>query len=226
MSRTAFPIALATILALNILTPRAGGWAVITVDDLPERFVAGEPARFGFAVRQHGDRLLSGLQGRITARSGSRSVTGTVTPKDDGHYAGALTLPDPGEWVITIDSGFLNSGVTLLPMKAVARSAPHVPVALMQRGQQLFVAKGCHTCHVHRDVKSQMMSVPVGADLSDKRYSDVLLAKLLADPSILPASATYGPFTMPNLQLREPEIAALVAFINAPRTTASRVPVR
>src|SRR5918993_5563622 len=105
MSRTAFPIALATVLVLNILTPHAGGWAVVTVDDLPERFVAGEPARFGFAVRQHGNYLVSGLQGRITARSGSRNVTGAVTPKDDGHYAAALTLPDPGEWVITIDSG-------------------------------------------------------------------------------------------------------------------------
>src|SRR3990170_6313030 len=100
MSRTAFPLALATILAFNILTAGAGGWAVITVDDLPEQFVAGEPTTFGFAVRQHGVRLVPGLAGQITARSGSRRVTGTVTPKERGHYAAALTLPEPGEWVI------------------------------------------------------------------------------------------------------------------------------
>jgi hypothetical protein len=221
MSRTVFPIALVTVVALNILTARAGGWAVITVADLPEQIVAGEPTTFGFAVRQHAARLLTGLQGRVTARSGSRSVTGTVTPKDGGQYAAALTLPAPGEWVITIDSGFMNSAVRLLPMKAVARSTPHVPLALMERGRQLFVAKGCQTCHVHRDVPSQL-HVPVGSDLSDKRYSDVLLAKLLADPSIVPPSATYGPFTMPDLQLQQTEIAALVAFINAPRTAAAR----
>jgi mono/diheme cytochrome c family protein len=225
MSRTAFPIALAVGIVLNILTARAGGWAVITVADLPEQIVAGEPTTFGFAVRQHGTNLLTGLQGRVSARSGSRSVTGTVTPKDGGLYAAVLTLPEPGEWVIRIDSGFLNSAITLLPMKAVARATPHVPVALRQRGRQLFVAKGCQTCHVHRDVQSQL-HVPVGSDLSDKRYPDGLLEKLLADPSMVPRSSTYGLFTMPDLQLQQAEIAALVAFINAPRTAAARVAAR
>src|SRR5687767_9424450 len=215
MSRSAFPVALATVLACSLLRVDAGGWAVITVADLPQQIVVGEPATFDYAVRQHGNRLMPGLQGHVTARSGSRTVTGTVSAKDPGHYAAALTLPAPGEWAITIESGFTVS-VTLLPIKAVARSTAPVTVSLVERGQQLFVAKGCMTCHVHRDVKPQL-SVPVGADLSDKRYSDVLLAKLLADPSILPPSSTYGPFAMPDLQLRQPEIAALVAFINAPR---------
>jgi hypothetical protein len=225
MSRPAFPLVLAVLVALNLLNARAGGWAVITVTDLPDQIVAGELTTFGFAVRQHGAHLVAGLQGRVTARSGTRSVTGTVTPKDGGLYAAALTLPEPAEWVVRIDSGFMNSAVTLLPMKAVARSTPHVPVPLMQRGRQLFVAKGCQTCHLHRDVQPQL-HVPVGSDLSDKRYSDVLLAKLLADPSIVPRSSTYGMFTMPNLQLQQTEIAALVAFINAPRTAAAQVRAR
>ena len=66
--------------------------------------------------------------------------------------------------------------------------------------------------------------MPVGSDLSDKRYSDVGLAKLLADPSIVPRSSTYGTFTMPDLPLQRTDIAALVAFIKAPRTAAARVP--
>ena len=223
MSRIAVPIALAIVATLTVPTPYAGGWAVITVTDLPEQILAGDSTTFGFAVRQHGARLLTGLQGRVTAQSGSRRATGTVTPKDNGIYAATLTLPEAGDWVIRIDSGFMASAVTLLPMKAIARGTPHVPVAPMERGRQLFVAKGCLTCHVHRDVPSQL-HVPVGSDLSDKRYSDVLLAKLLADPSIVPPSPTYGPFTMPDLQLQQAEIAALAAFINAPRTAAARLP--
>jgi Tol biopolymer transport system component len=48
-----------------------------------------------------------------------------------------------------------------------------------------------------------------------KRYSDVLLAKILTDPSMLPS---VGQFGMPDLNLRQQEVAALVAFINHPRT--------
>jgi hypothetical protein len=57
-------------------------------------------------------------------------------------------------------------------------------------------------------------------------YPDGLLEKLLADPSMVPRSSTYGLFTMPDLQLQQAEIAALVAFINAPRTAAAGVPAR
>jgi len=39
-----------------------GGWAVVTVRDLPEYLVAGQQYTIEFQVRQHGRTLLSGLR--------------------------------------------------------------------------------------------------------------------------------------------------------------------
>lgn len=52
------------------------------------------------------------------------------------------------------------------------------------------------------------------ATIAGVSNSDALLAKVLEDPSIVPALGTW---TMPNLNLRQSEVAALVAFINKPR---------
>jgi len=169
-----------------------------------------------FSVRQHGARLVGGLTAGVTARSGSRQVEAPATAKDTGYYAATLTLPAPGEWTITVHSGFSGGSATLLPVKVIASGSAEVPLPPELRGRQLFVAKGCHSCHYHGS-----LNVPpngptsLGADLTDKRYSDVLLAKILTDPSILPPAGTFG---MPNLNLRHKEVAALVAFINKPRT--------
>lgn len=222
MLTRALPFAVAAVLALSLVTTYAGGWAVITVEDLPEQLVAGKPATIEFSVRQHGQRLLSGLTAGIAANSGRRSVEAVAVPgKEAGHYSATLTVPEPGEWTLTIHSGFMTSNITLLPIQAVAGGAPaaaetHNGAALpgATRGEHLFVAKGCVTCHAHSRIAARPIA-PVGADLSDKRYSDILLSKILEDPSVLPASGTFG---MPNLNLRPKEIAALVAFINKPTT--------
>jgi hypothetical protein len=50
----------------------------------------------------------------------------------------------------------------------------------------------------------------VGPELSTPRLAPAFLAKFLADPSIRPPT---GNFRMPNLQLKDTEIAALVAFL-------------
>jgi mono/diheme cytochrome c family protein len=99
-------------------------------------------------------------------------------------------------------------------MEAVAASQHAVPVPRARRGEQLFVAKGCNSCHAHGQIGRQPL-VPLGSDLTDKRYSDVLLSMLLADPSFLPPTGGFG---MPNLNLRPREIEALVAFINKSTT--------
>ncbi len=215
MPTKALPFALVAVLALGLVTTHAGGWAVITVEDLPEPFVAGRATTIDFSVRQHGQRLLGGLTGGIAAKSGSRSVEAAAAAgKEPGYYSATLTLPEPGEWTITIHSGFVTSTVTLLPMKAVSAAEAAAALPIVRRGEQLFVAKGCNSCHQHGRIARQPIA-PVGADLTDKRYSDILLSKILEDPSILPASGTFG---MPNLNLQPKEIAALVAFINKPTT--------
>jgi Cytochrome c len=216
----ALPFTLSGLLALTLVTAHAGGWAVVTVEDLPEQFVAGQPTTLTFSVRQHGMRLIGGLTGGVSARSGSRYVEAAAKAKDTGYYTATLTLPAAGEWTVTVHSGFLTSATQLLPINVVAAASVSPALPAEHRGRQLFVAKGCNSCHYHGSISTPPSGpTTLGADLTDKRYSDVLLAKILTDPSILPAAGSFG---MPDLNLRQQEVAALVAFINKPRTLAGR----
>ena len=41
-----------------------GGWAVVTVDDLPQAFTVGQPTTIAFSIRQHGVKLMDGYARR------------------------------------------------------------------------------------------------------------------------------------------------------------------
>jgi len=201
-------IALLALLMLNF-----GGWAVITVEDLPDQIAVGQPVTLDFTVRQHGHTLLSNLTPRVMAEAGPDRVSGAVQAgPSTGRYRASLTLPHAGAWIITVYSGFGNSNVTLMPVPAVnpGRAAPEIAAA--ERGRRLFVAKGCITCHVHPDVPSSGV-VNVGPDLTGRRFTGDYLQRFLADPNIATTRGAGG-FEMPNLNLAPREIAALAAFIN------------
>jgi hypothetical protein len=201
-------------LALAMMTVHAGGWAVITVEDLPERIVAAENVTLRFSVRQHGMHLLSGLAPRVDFSLGSRTGTAAARPVPEkaGYYSATLRLPEPGDWKVTIFSGFVTSRLTLNPVKVVEAAAPAASMPVAQRGEDLFVAKGCASCHYHQAIGATPITTVGAADLSARRYPDEFLAKLLADPSMLPP--VRGLWSMPNLNLQPTEIAALTAFIN------------
>src|SRR3989442_8444473 len=96
-----------------------GGWAVVTVKDLPEYFVAGQQYTIEFQVRQHGRTLLSGLRPQLVIESpGARQVIiPAVARAAEGTYAGTFTAPPPAnvEVRFTIRSGFLNKELGLYP---------------------------------------------------------------------------------------------------------------
>jgi mono/diheme cytochrome c family protein len=211
----------AMIALVPIGATRFGGWAVITVDDLPDYAEAGKTVNLSYVVRQHGVTLLNGLSPTAEARSGSQVVRASVKPAGgDGHYNAQFVLPSAGAWTITIHSGFMRSEVTLLPFEVVApNSTPIRIMASVERGRRLFVAKGCVTCHVRDDVPGSGV-IAVGPDLSGKRFAPQYLASFLADPSIKPPAANGA--RMPKLDLRSPEIASLTAFINADRQVSTR----
>ena len=71
MSKRPLTLALLGLMLVPVLAFRFGGWAVVTVDDLPEYLVAGKPVTLSFVVRQHGVTPLDGLKPRITMRNGS-----------------------------------------------------------------------------------------------------------------------------------------------------------
>jgi mono/diheme cytochrome c family protein len=187
--------------------PHYGGWAVITVDDLPDYAVAGKPMTLSFVVRQHGYTRLPDLKGSVEAKlDGAPSVSvRAVAGKEAGDYHADLTLPKAGDWTITINSGFMESKTTLLPIRAIdQRDRAPATIASAERGKQLYIAKGCVTCH---------NQIKVGPDLSVKRFDAKYLALFLADPTktVVVAGSNQR---MPNLDLKQPEISALVAYVN------------
>jgi mono/diheme cytochrome c family protein len=190
-----------------------GGWAVTTVENLPDQLVVGTPYNLMFSVRQHGFDLLDDLSPTVELKSGRAEVVVRAAKTDKrGYYTARLDVPAAGEWSATIRSGFGKSHVQLLPIAAVAKGAQvAVNYTQPERGHRLFAAKGCVVCHQHARVPGAGQ-LDVGPDLTEKRFNAAYLQQFLNDPSIKPA----GPANqrMPKLNLNEREIAALVAFIN------------
>src|SRR5262245_48971732 len=100
----------------------AGGWATITLKDFPEYSVAGKPLNLVFIVRQHGQTPLGGLQPSVRAKSTSGLAATAAAKPAGGHgeYAAVLSLPQAGDWTITIASGFNDSATTLPNLKVIA----------------------------------------------------------------------------------------------------------
>jgi hypothetical protein len=198
-------IAAAACFLLAIATLDAGGWAVITVVRTPDTVVAGTPVTVTYAVRQHGQTLLNGLQGRIEARLGATVVQAAAADLPEaGHYAATFTLPRPGTWTIDIVSGFHGSdGRAALRVVEPGSNLPALSHEI--RGQQLFASKGCATCHLQ-----SWSSAP---RLDPSGYEPGYLARFLASPP----KPKGNEWRMPDLGLSGDEIASLVAFLNAAR---------
>jgi len=190
-----------------------GGWAVVTVENPPERLTVGVPYTLEYSVRQHGKELLSGLDGRIEARAGGQVVRADARPLSAGKYSAVLTVPGAGSWTITVNSGFGKSMTVMKPIAAAAAGAPIVAMSESERGEHLFNAKGCATCHV------EMKVIPV--DVRSAKYDEKFVKQLLADPSAMPKRHKAG-VDMPNLNLKPGEIAALAAYLSGPNSTGTR----
>ena len=122
------------LLALAWAVPAyAGGWAVVTVDELPAQITAGQPFTIGFVVRQHGQTLRADLTpilrfDRIGARE---TFTALARPQGQaGHYAAAIMFPAAGEWNWQID--IEQAGMLTQPMPALAVDAPAAPIVSSQ----------------------------------------------------------------------------------------------
>jgi cytochrome c553 len=162
---------------------------------------------------------LRGLKGRVEARLGRLERTAPSRAGNRaGQYTATLTLTEPGNWTVLIRSGFGNSNSKLLPIRVVAATDRVATMAPAERGRNLFVAKGCASCHTHQSVGDATLA-DIGPDLTSPRFQTDYLVKYLKDPSI--KTPTSDNKRMPNLELKEPEIAALVAFINGAEKAVS-----
>ena len=191
----------------------SGGWAVVTVENPPERLVVGVPYTLDYSVRQHGVELVSGLRGRVEATMNDRVVRAEAKGASKGKYSATLILPVGGSWTITVHSVFGPARTTMRPISVTTASAPVVAMTEPERGQHLFVAKGCVTCHV------EMKVIPV--DVRSNKYDERFVKQLLADPKSMPKRHSVD-VEMPDLGLKVSEISALAAYLAGPNQTGTR----
>jgi len=86
-------------------------------------------------------------------------------------------------------------------------------ISQVEYGRQLFIAKGCITCHYNSKAasSSEYWTIEMGApNLSKFSASAEVIAMRLKDPTSVKSDTQ-----MPNLNLKEVEIEALIAFINS-----------
>jgi len=104
----------------------AGGWASVGFEPLPDGMSAGAAWKPTIVVKQHGITPLAGLQPVVVieeAESGE-STTFLATADDEaGLYHAEVVFPSPGDWRVTILSGFGDSKVTYGPVAVSTPSA-------------------------------------------------------------------------------------------------------
>jgi mono/diheme cytochrome c family protein len=221
MSRLNVRIALLFAVSVPLVAAYLGGWATITVENLPDSIVAGQPTNLTFSVRQHGEDLLSGLKPTVTGVSGKNDFTGrAVETNKAGYYTVTLNPAQAGDWTFTIRSGFNNDAkegrLKLMPIAALASRARPVALSHEQRGQRLFVAKGCVACHTAKGIEPTETRV-ARIDLASRELPAAYLEQFLRDPSV--KKTWRDNWRMPNLNLEPAEIASLVAFLRAGQPT-------
>jgi mono/diheme cytochrome c family protein len=207
-------------------TPTAipfGGWAVVTLQDVPEYLEVGTPTTLSFKIRQHGRTLLDDRAPSVIlkrsdsflARFIGRDRVEAIKGSEPGFYEATITPSDTGDMYVTIDTDLFRWKADLLPFRVVPAGETPPPVPLHARGSQLFAAKGCATCHNKHDAPefADWNVVAVGPDLTGRRYPAEWLAQKVADPAQFRPEYTND-LVMPTLALDEGEIAALVRFLN------------
>lgn len=200
------------LFAVPVVPVAVGGWAVVTVENPPESLVAGVPYEMEYTVRQHGVTLVSGMNGRVEAVSGSRRVVADAKGVAPGRYAARLMIPEMGDWTITVQSGFGPSKTTLVPLKVAKTGSPVVVPTDAERGRHLFASKGCMMCHVE---------MKVAPDPRDLEYDASFVRQILTDPRSVPRRRASDA-QMPNLGLKPAEVAALTAYLAGPNPAGSR----
>ena len=297
LSKFRIALSLALVLSLLLIVPAfAGGWAVITLDELPTNVVAGEPLTVGFTVLQHGQTPMTNIDPTVTAKlSASEKVVVQAEPQGEpGHYVATLTFPKDGNWewsiqaftmdqpmpalsvaapgagtanqpviksepvttsispvwivralafaiglvclvfayqrrsrlalaltVVALSVGLASfmMGSTVLEVEAQVQSesaskgSAEASASQVETGRQLFIAKGCITCHYNDRAanRSEYWTIEMGApDLSSYSSAPEILFIRLKDPA-----AAKSDTKMPQLGLKQTEIEALVAFINS-----------
>ncbi len=101
-------------------------------------------------------------------------------------------------------------GVALVALSSMPVGIQTTNTTAATHGKAVFQAKGCASCHVHQAVAtSRNFGYLAGPDLSNYRADPAYLQHWLSDPQAVKPTTT-----MPNLNLSDDEITALIAFLS------------
>ena len=201
-----------------------GGWAVVTVQDVPEYFVAGRSYTVEFKIRQHGRNLLSDLEPELILSTSGPRLAGMLGGANEqripakaraaGTYAATFTAPANGPLYLTIKSSFGASHLRLYPVPVIAAGAAAPTILPVDRGRALFVAKGCNACHTNADLvdRPDNQQIKVGPELGGHRLAREYVIQKMKNP----ASAN-----MPDLELTDGEVGAIAAFLTGATTATT-----
>lgn len=101
----------------------AGGWAVVTLDALPQNVVVNESVKIGMTIRQHGKSawVYDNVRVRGFHHTGETFVT-RAEMDERGHYTATLNFSRAGKWEWAVASG-LAPEWQAMPELEVANSA-------------------------------------------------------------------------------------------------------
>ena len=132
MRKILFLMAVVVLLAFAPVA-LAGGWATITIDEMPGQIRAGEPWSIDLTVLQHGQTPVHNLGPNIpveptfvatNAATGEEVVAVARPEKEVGRFTLEVTLPSEGEWAWTIYPAPLADEVEYDPLTVL----PPAPV--------------------------------------------------------------------------------------------------
>lgn len=146
MTRRMLLVIAAALVALLWAAPAlAGGWAMVTLDSLPQDVRADQSFQVGFSIRQHGvDLVNTDWEGRplkpvLFATLGGAKEGLSFPARQSGevgHFVVDVTLPEAGEWAWSIsappfliqDTGSGTGAVSFEPLVVQPATAP-APIA-------------------------------------------------------------------------------------------------
>jgi len=200
MSHRLIPLLLISgLMALALPAPAlAGGWAVITLDELPTQVYAGQPFTVGFTVLQHGRTPMGKLSPTLSARhagSGESIIVGAKPENEIGHYTATLTLPRTGTWAWSIQAFTMDQPMpplSVLTGTTVNAPSPQplLPLPLIVGFLGLVGTAGALWVSLRRRVRWALTLAIAGVIVSGVSFTSA--ASRPAEPKS-PAIATVSP---------------------------------
>lgn len=119
------------LLVMGVRPAYAGGWAAVTLDGWPSRWVAGERYAIGLTIRQHGVHPVA-VEEPVTIEArhlshGERVVAEAAATDKVGYYRAEVRLPSAGEWQFTITPGWFP------PSMVTTQAVEPAPLAELAR---------------------------------------------------------------------------------------------